>query len=107
MAIVGYCAKPARCRQIRNGRRSRLGSPGMQQNSPIQSEMPSRASPNTLCIMKLRNLYVFNISFENGTPITEEEMENPWNAIGIRMLHQLLDKPIDYHISASDNRLIE
>jgi hypothetical protein len=47
---------------------------------------------------RLKNLYVFNISFENGTPITEEEMENPWNAVGIRMLHQLLDKPIDYFI---------
>ena len=47
--------------------------------------------------------YVFNISFENGTPLTVEERSDPWNAIGVRMLHQLLDEPID-HIR---NRYVE
>ena len=41
-------------------------------------------------------LYAFNISFENGTPLTVEERSDPWNAIGVRMLDQLLDEPIEY-----------
>jgi hypothetical protein len=41
-------------------------------------------------------LYVFNISFDNGTPLTVEERSDPWNAIGVRMLDQLLDEPIEY-----------
>ena len=44
---------------------------------------------------RLRNPYVFHVSFENGTSWTPEEMSSPWNAIGTRMLHQLLGKPID------------
>ena len=54
---------------------------------PLYSEIAER----------LKKPFVFNISFENGIPITEDEMKDPWNAVGIRiMLHQLLDKPIDY-----------
>jgi hypothetical protein len=45
---------------------------------------------------RLEKAFVFHVSFENGTPLTVEERSNPWNAIGTRMLHQLLDKPIDY-----------
>src|SRR5947207_3283317 len=45
---------------------------------------------------RLEKPFVFHVSFENGTPLTVEERSNPWNAIGVRMLHQLLDKPIDY-----------
>ena len=39
---------------------------------------------------------MFHVSFENGTPLTSEERSNPWNAVGVRLLHQLLDKPIAY-----------
>jgi hypothetical protein len=42
----------------------------------------------------LKKAFVFHVSFENGTPLTREERNDPWNAIGIRMLHQLLDEPI-------------
>ena len=45
---------------------------------------------------RLKRGFVFHVSFEGKTPLTEEEMSNPWNAIGVRMLHQLLGKPIDY-----------
>jgi hypothetical protein len=45
---------------------------------------------------RLKTAFVFHVSFENGTPLTPEETRNPWNAVGVRMLHQLLDKPIDY-----------
>jgi hypothetical protein len=46
----------------------------------------------------LKSAFVFHVSFENGTPLTREERNDPWNAIGIRMLHQLLDEPIqDIH----------
>ena len=39
---------------------------------------------------------MFHVSFENETPLTVEERSDPWNAVGVRMLHQLLGKPIDY-----------
>ena len=42
----------------------------------------------------LEKAFIFHISFENGTSLTAEEMSNSWNAIGIRMLHQLLSEPI-------------
>jgi hypothetical protein len=45
---------------------------------------------------RLKTAFVFHVSFENETYLTEEEMSNPWNAIGVRMLHQLLGYPIDY-----------
>ena len=45
---------------------------------------------------RLEKAFVFHVSFENGTSLTHKEKSNPWNAIGVRMLHQLLDKPIDY-----------
>ena len=45
---------------------------------------------------RLKTAFVFHVSFVNGTHLMEEEMSNLWNAIGVRMLHQLLDKPIDY-----------
>jgi hypothetical protein len=43
---------------------------------------------------RLKNPFVFHVSFENGTSLTAEEMDDPWNAIGIRMLQQLLRKPL-------------
>jgi hypothetical protein len=45
---------------------------------------------------RLKKTFVFHVSFDNGTPLTAEEMSNPWDAIGTRMLHQLLRKPIDH-----------
>ena len=39
---------------------------------------------------RLKTAYVFHVSFENGTSLTSEEEGNPWYAVGIRMLHQLL-----------------
>jgi len=45
---------------------------------------------------RLKKAFVFHVSFENGTPLTVEEMSNPWNAIGTRMLQQLLSMPIDH-----------
>jgi hypothetical protein len=44
---------------------------------------------------RLKTLFVFHVSFENGTPFTAEEMSNPWGAICSRMLHQLLDEPFE------------
>jgi hypothetical protein len=45
---------------------------------------------------RLKKAFVFHVSFENGTLLTVEEMNKPWKAIGTRMLHQLLSKPIDH-----------
>jgi hypothetical protein len=45
---------------------------------------------------RLKTAFVFHVSFKNETPLTEEDMSDLWNAIGLRMLHQLLGKPIDY-----------
>ena len=39
---------------------------------------------------RLENAFAFHVSFENGTPFRHEEDRDPMNAIGIRMLHQLL-----------------
>jgi hypothetical protein len=44
---------------------------------------------------RLKTAFVFHVSFENGTPLTAEERGNPWEAVGVRMLHQLLDEPIE------------
>jgi hypothetical protein len=44
---------------------------------------------------RLKNAFVFHVSFENGTSLDEEE-NNLWHAVGARMLHQLLKKPIEY-----------
>jgi hypothetical protein len=44
----------------------------------------------------LKKAFVFHVSFENGTPLTVEEINNPWNAIGTRMLQQLFSIPIDH-----------
>jgi hypothetical protein len=44
---------------------------------------------------RLENPFVFYVSFENGTPLTVEEKSNPWGAIGVRMLQQLLGEPIE------------
>jgi hypothetical protein len=46
-------------------------------------------------MQRLEKVFVFHVSFENGTPLMEEEMSNLWNAIGTRMLHQLLSMPIE------------
>jgi hypothetical protein len=40
---------------------------------------------------RLEDPFVFHVSFENGTPLTVEEMSNPWNAIGTRMLSRKPD----------------
>ena len=45
---------------------------------------------------RLKKAFVFHVSFENGTVLVEEEMSDLWNAIGVRMLRQLLGMPIDY-----------
>jgi hypothetical protein len=45
---------------------------------------------------RLKTAFVFHVSFENGTSLTPEEKSNPWNAVGVRMLHQLLGKPLRY-----------
>ena len=44
---------------------------------------------------RLKTAFVFHVSFENGTPLTDEEMGNPWEAVGVRMLHQLLGEPLE------------
>ncbi|CAG8438877.1 10974_t:CDS:2 [Acaulospora colombiana] len=42
---------------------------------------------------RLKSAFVFNISFENGTKLTGMEKSNRINAIGNRMLFQLLQQP--------------
>ena len=44
---------------------------------------------------RLKTPFVFHVSFENGTPLTAEELSNPWRAIGSRMLDQLLNEPLE------------
>ena len=44
---------------------------------------------------RLKTVFVFHVSFGSGTSLTFEEMSNPWNAIGTRMLRQLLNEPIE------------
>ena len=39
---------------------------------------------------RLKTAFVFHASFENGTSLKAEEQREPWNAVGTRMLHQLL-----------------
>jgi hypothetical protein len=46
-------------------------------------------------LQRLENAFVFHVSFENGTSLTPEEISNPMNAVGIRMLHQLLGGDIE------------
>jgi hypothetical protein len=41
----------------------------------------------------LKAAFVFHVSFENGTPLTTDERRSLWNAVGTRMLHQLLREP--------------
>jgi len=43
---------------------------------------------------RLEDACVFHVSFENGTPLLDEERPDPWNAIGIRMLAQLLGQHV-------------
>jgi hypothetical protein len=43
----------------------------------------------------LKKPFIFHVSFENGTSLTHEEKSKPWNAVGTRMLAQLLDKDVD------------
>ena len=45
---------------------------------------------------RLKTDFVFRISFEGVTALKEEELSSPMNAIGVRMLHQLLDLPFSY-----------
>jgi len=41
-------------------------------------------------LKRLKKAYVFLVSFEGTTPLGVHEMSDPFNAIGVRMLHQLL-----------------
>jgi hypothetical protein len=50
---------------------------------------------HTNLAQRLKKSFVFHVSFENGTPLLEDEMSNLWNAVGVRMLQQLLREPID------------
>ena len=50
---------------------------------------------HTSLAQRLKNPFVFHVSFENGTPLLEDEMSNLWNAVGVRMLQQLLREPIN------------
>jgi hypothetical protein len=43
---------------------------------------------------RLKAAFVFHVSFENGTTLAIEERRRPWNAVGARMLHQLLSEPL-------------
>ena len=43
---------------------------------------------------RLKKAFVFHVSFENGTSLIHEEKSKPWNAVGARMLHHLLDKSL-------------
>ena len=45
---------------------------------------------------RLTKSYVFHVSLENGTSLGPEEKSNMWNAIGVRMLHQLLGGRLAY-----------
>jgi hypothetical protein len=42
----------------------------------------------------LRKAFVFLVSFEGTTPFENDDEGSPWKAIGVRMLHQLLDEPL-------------
>lgn len=44
---------------------------------------------------RLKKAFVFHVSFENGTSLIHEEKSKPWNAVGARMLAQLLDQDVD------------
>jgi hypothetical protein len=41
-------------------------------------------------LQRLEKAFIFHVSFENGTSLTLEEKSEPLNAVGVRMLHQLL-----------------
>ena len=45
---------------------------------------------------RLKTAFVFHVSFENGSSLTDKEKSDPWNAIGVRMLAQLLGQPVRY-----------
>ena len=38
---------------------------------------------------------MFHVSFENGTSLTLKEKNDPWNAIGVRILRQLLGEDLE------------
>ena len=63
--------------------------------SSVQKAIMLRTQNRELA-QRLEKAFVFHVSFENRTPLMDEEKSNLWNAIGVRMLHQLLGKPIDY-----------
>ncbi|KIX08519.1 uncharacterized protein Z518_03175 [Rhinocladiella mackenziei CBS 650.93] len=44
---------------------------------------------------RLKTAFVFHVSFENETFLTDEEKSKPWNAVGVRMLRQLLGGNIE------------
>jgi hypothetical protein len=44
---------------------------------------------------RLKTPFVFHVSFEGRTPLAAGEKSDPWNAIGIRMLEQLLGQDIN------------
>ena len=58
-------------------------------NLPLPLEMPLCSTPknglHSELEKRMKSAFVFNISFENGTLLTEDDMSNPWNAIGLRI----------------------
>ena len=44
-------------------------------------------------LQRLESAFVFLVSFENGTSLNDDDRSDLWNAVGVRMLHQLLDEP--------------
>ncbi|KAN0079183.1 hypothetical protein V8E54_004397 [Elaphomyces granulatus] len=46
-------------------------------------------------LSRLKTPFVFHVSFENGTQLRPEEMNDLESAVGLRMLHQLPQEPFD------------
>ncbi|KAF8458618.1 hypothetical protein BGX38DRAFT_1152199 [Terfezia claveryi] len=61
--------------------------------SSLDSDLANPASE--VLAGRLKNAWVFHVSFENGTAIQPEERQNPASAIAARMILQLLDVDMD------------
>ncbi|RPB18225.1 hypothetical protein L211DRAFT_141002 [Terfezia boudieri ATCC MYA-4762] len=61
--------------------------------SSLDSDLANPASE--VLVGRLKNAWVFHVSFENGTAIQPEERQNPAGAIAARMILQLLDVDMD------------
>jgi hypothetical protein len=62
--------------------------------SSVQEAITLHTKPHELA-QRLKNAFVFHVSFGNGTSLTDEEKKKPWNAIGVRMLAQLLGESVN------------